>query len=86
MIGIPINLRGGFVHVNEMTLPRACAGRCNSASDLSPEVRSHLSEAAQKVFIARYNSTFDETNDSSKAEQAAWETIHQQFDEDENGI
>ena len=77
---------GEEVHVNEMTLPRACAGRCNSASDLSPEVRSHLSEDAQKVFIDRYNSAFDETNDSSKAEQAAWETIHQQFDEDENGV
>lgn len=77
---------GEEVHVNEMTLPRPCAGRCNSASDLSPEVRSHLSEDAQKTFIDRYNAVLDETNDPTKAEHAAWATIHQQYDEDENGV
>lgn len=77
---------GEEVHTNEAPLPRACAGRCNSASDLSPEVRSHLSEDAQKTFIDRYNSVLDETNDPMKAEHAAWDTIHQQYQEDENGV
>ncbi len=97
MAEVPVNKSGEFqllmqsaggeeVHVNEMTLPRPCAGRCNGAEDLSPEVRSHLSEEAQKIFIQRYNAALDENNDEIKSEQAAWQTIHQQFDEDENGI
>jgi cation transport regulator ChaB len=49
-------------------------------------VRSHLSEDAQKTFVERYNSVFDETEDPIKVEQAAWETIHQQYEEDENGV
>lgn len=77
---------GEEISVSEMTLPRACAGRCNSAADLSPEVRSHLSEEAQKTFIERYNAVLDETNDQSRAEHAAWDTIHQQYTEDENGV
>jgi cation transport regulator ChaB len=97
MAEVPVNKSGEFqllmqsaggeeVHVNEMTLPHPCAGRCNGAEDLSPEVRSHLSEEAQKIFIQRYNAALDENNDEIQSEQAAWETIHQQFDEDENGI
>ncbi|MEB3215772.1 MAG: ChaB family protein [Nostocales cyanobacterium 94392] len=77
---------GEETHTSELTLPRACSGNCNSAEDLAPEVRSHLSEAAQKTFIERYNSVLSETNDESKAEEAAWNTIHQQYEEDENGI
>ncbi|NES68219.1 MAG: hypothetical protein F6K24_24765 [Okeania sp. SIO2D1] len=77
---------GEEIHVSDSVLPRPCPGRCNSSEDLSPEVRSHLSEDAQKVFIDRYNSVFDETEDQSKAEQAAWDKIHQDFEEDENGI
>ncbi|HEY9849386.1 MAG TPA: ChaB family protein [Leptolyngbyaceae cyanobacterium] len=77
---------GEEVHTNEMTLPRPCSGRCDSPNDLSPEVRSHLSEDAQRTFIDRYNTLLDETNDPMKAEQGAWQTIHQQYDEDENGV
>lgn len=77
---------GEEVHVNEMTLPRACTGHCNSPSDLSPEVRSHLSEDAQTIFMQRYNTVLDETSDPTRAEQAAWATINQQFDEDESGV
>lgn len=77
---------GEEIHLSEQTLPRACPGRCNSADDLSPEVRSHLSENAQKTFIERYNSVLDETEDRSKAEQAAWDQIYQEFEEDENGV
>jgi cation transport regulator ChaB len=77
---------GEEVHASEMTLPRACAGRCTSAADLSPEVRAHLSPEAQQVFIDRYNDLLDQTSEESKAEQGAWETVHQQFDEDETGV
>lgn len=77
---------GEEVHTTEMTLPRACPGRCNEARDLSPEVRSHLSEEAQTTFMERYNTIFDETEDPMKAEQAAWETVHQQYEEDDKGV
>jgi cation transport regulator ChaB len=77
---------GEEIHINESTLPRSCPGRCNNSEDLSPEVRSHLSDAAQQDFIERYNSVFDETNDPIKAEQAAWDIIKDKYDEDENGI
>ena len=77
---------GQEVSVSEMTLPRAVKGRCNSPADLSPEVRSHLSEAAQKTFIEPYNAAFDETNDSIQAEHTAWDAIHQQYEEDESGV
>lgn len=77
---------GEEIHTSEMTLPRPCPGRCNGTEDLSPEVRSHLSQEAQRVFISAYNKSFDETDDAMKAEQAAWKKIYEQFDEDENGI
>jgi len=80
------NAGGEEIHTSDMTLPRPCPGKCNDPSDLSPEVRSHLSEAAQKTFIERYNSVYDENQDPIQAEQAAWETIHQQYEEDENGV
>lgn len=77
---------GEEISVSDMTLPRASTGRCSSPADLSPEVRSHLSEEAQKTFIDRYNQAFDETNDASKAEHTAWDAIHQQYEENEQGI
>ncbi|NMF63086.1 hypothetical protein DP113_04145 [Brasilonema octagenarum UFV-E1] len=77
---------GEEVNTIEQALPRACTAGCNGPEDLSPEIRSHLSAEAQSTFIERYNTAIKETNDESKAEQAAWETIHQQYDEDENGV
>ncbi|MBE9125697.1 MULTISPECIES: ChaB family protein [unclassified Coleofasciculus] len=77
---------GEEVHTSDMTLPRPCPGKCNDANDLSPEVRSHLSEDAQRTFIERYNTVYDENQDPIQAEQAAWEIIHQQYEEDENGV
>ncbi|WP_315787569.1 ChaB family protein [Fischerella sp. JS2] len=77
---------GEEIHTMETALPRPCPGRCNSPEDLSAEVRSHLSPEAQNTFIERYNAVLDETNDQTKAEQAAWEAVHQHFDEDDNGI
>ena len=78
--------KGEEIHVSDSPLPRPCPGRCNGPEELSPEVRSHLSDEAQQAFIDRYNAVFDETEDESKAENAAWETIHQQYSEDENGV
>ena len=77
---------GEEIHVNEATLPRPCPGKCNGAEDLSPEIRSHLSEAAQQDFINTYNATYEETNDETKAEHQAWSTIKDEYDEDENGV
>lgn len=77
---------GEEVAVNEMTLPRPCEGRCNSPEDLSPEIRTHLSEDAQKTFIDRYNAALEDNQDPMQAESTAWETIHQQYEEDENGV
>ncbi|ABA22480.1 conserved hypothetical protein [Trichormus variabilis ATCC 29413] len=70
----------------DKTLARPCPGPCKSSEDLSPEVRSHLSSEAQSTFIERYNGVLNETSDEFTAEQAAWEAVHQKFDEDENGV
>ncbi|AFY34740.1 ChaB family protein [Calothrix sp. PCC 7507] len=77
---------GEEVHTSEKTLARPCLGPCNGPNDLSPEVRAHLSQEAQRTFIERYNNVLDETSDEFTAEQAAWEAVRQQFDEDENGV
>ncbi len=97
MVEVPANRSGEFqlllenaggeeISTHELTLPHPCPGKCNSPSDLSPEVRAHLSEDAQKAFIDRYNATYDDTHDEIKAEQAAWRSVHQQYSEDENGV
>lgn len=97
MVEVPADKSGEFqlliesaggeeIHTTEGILPRPCAGRCNSPEDLSAEVRSHLSEAAQQTFIDRYNAVLAESNDEMKAEQAAWDTIREKFDVDENGL
>jgi cation transport regulator ChaB len=77
---------GEEIHVSDQPLSRACSGRCSDVESLSPEVRAHLSPEAQQTFIEGYNSVYDETNDETKAEQGAWETIHQQYEEDEQGV
>ena len=77
---------GEEIHINDSILPRPCVGKCGSADDLSPEVRSHLSEAAQHDFIETYNKVLDETEDETKAEHQAWANIKDKYDEDENGV
>lgn len=77
---------GEEIHTTEATLPRGGSGTLSDTTQLSPEVRSHLSEDAQKTFLERYNSVYSETEDASKAEHAAWDTIHQQYAENENGV
>ena len=77
---------GEEIHINESILPRPCKGQCNKVEDLSPEVRSHLSDAAQQDFIERYNAVLSETDDETKAEQQAWASIKDKYDEDDNGV
>jgi cation transport regulator ChaB len=77
---------GEEVHTNETTLPRKRSGQLESPSDLSPEVRSHLSEDAQRLFIANYNSALAESGDEAKADHHAWDMVTQQFEQDENGV
>ena len=77
---------GEEIHVNESILPRPCPGQCNGVEDLSPEIRTHLSEAAQQDFIQKYNAVLNETDDETKAEQQAWAAIHEQYEEDEDGV
>ena len=77
---------GEEIHLNDATLPRPCTGQCQDPADLSPEVRSHLSEAAQQDFIATYNQVLTETDDETKAEHQAWANIKDKYDEDENGV
>lgn len=77
---------GEEIHTTDQTLTRPCSGPCKSPEDLSPEVRSHLCDQAQRTFMDRYNAVLDETGNEVTAEQAAWEAVHQQFDEDEQGV
>jgi len=77
---------GEEIHSTEKILARPCPGPCNRPEDLSPEVRSHLSQEAQRTFIERYNVTLSETSDEFTSEQAAWDAVRQQFDEDEKGV
>jgi cation transport regulator ChaB len=77
---------GEEINTIEATLARACPGECNNSEDLSPEIRTHLSQEAQGTFIEQYNTVLRETNDETKAEHLAWEAVHQKYDEDENGV
>ena len=77
---------GEEVHINETPLPRKQAGQIEAPSKLSPEIRSHLSEDAQRLFIANYNSELAQSGDESKAEHHAWDVVCEQFEQDENGI
>jgi cation transport regulator ChaB len=73
------------IHIMDAPLPRA-GGEYNSPADLSPEIRTHLSPAAQTLFVSSYNAAMKELNDQHQAEQAAWAKVQAQFDEDENGV
>ncbi|MEA5576692.1 ChaB family protein [Anabaena sp. UHCC 0451] len=77
---------GEEINIIEKALDHPCPGRCNKPEDLSPEVRAHLSPEAQQLFMKRYNAVLNENSDEFNAEQSAWDTVHQQFDEDENGV
>ena len=77
---------GEEIHVTDKTLTHPCSGPCNSPEDLSIEVRSRLSQEAQRTFMDRYNAVLDQTSDEFAAEQAAWEAVYEQFDEDESGV
>lgn len=77
---------GEEVHTNETPLPRKRTGAIEDPSQLSPEVRSHLSEDAQRMFIANYNEELSKSSDEAKAEHHAWDVVSQQFEQDEHGV
>ncbi|MBD2464457.1 ChaB family protein [Oscillatoria sp. FACHB-1407] len=77
---------GDEISIINTPLPRQRSGQIEAPTHLAPEVRSHLSEAAQQVYIDRYNAALIETNDEQQAEHIAWDAVHQQFDEDEHGV
>lgn len=78
--------RGEEIHTTDTTFTHPCPGPCTSPEDLYVEVRSHLSEPAQRTFMDKYNTMLDQTSDEFASEQAAWEAVRQEFDEDENGV
>jgi cation transport regulator ChaB len=77
---------GEEISVLQSALPRQKTGAIEDVNHLSPEVRSHLSQEAQRKYLERYNAALTETNDEAQAERLAWDTIHQQYEEDENGV
>lgn len=77
---------GQEIHTVDRPLARACEGLCNGIEGLSPEVRNHLSEDAQKDFAEKYNEVYRENEDSLEAEKAAWDMIHERYDEDDSGV
>jgi cation transport regulator ChaB len=80
------NAGGQEVHVIDQPLSHACDGLCDGVESLSPEVRNHLSESAQRDFVEAYNKAYGENSDAIEAEKAAWEIIHTSYDEDETGV
>ncbi len=74
------------VHTSDKALPRPCAGKCNSPDDLTPDVKSHLSPAAQAMFIEQYNGSIDRGKAASDAEHDAWDVIRASFTEDDHGV
>ncbi len=77
---------GQEVHTIDQPLSRACEGLCDGVESLSPEVRNHLSESAQREFVEEYNKSYGQSNDALEAEKAAWSAIHERYDEDETGV
>ena len=77
---------GKEVHITDSALPHACEGLCEGVDKISPEVRNHLSEAAQKDFVEKYNEVYQQKEDAIEAEKAAWDTIHERYEEDEMGV
>ncbi|MBW4420003.1 MAG: ChaB family protein [Myxacorys californica WJT36-NPBG1] len=77
---------GEEISTLQSALPRQKEGAIEDVSHLSPEVRSHLSEDAQRKYLERYNAALTETNDETQAERLAWDAIHQQYEEDESGV
>ncbi len=69
----------------DMSIPRQPEGRLESAEQLSPEIRSHLSPEAQQTFFEAYNEAWEDTGNGTLASARAWEKIEQEYDRDEHG-
>lgn len=97
MAEVPVDRAGGYqlllesaggedIHLSDVPLPRPCEGECSGPDDLAPEVRKHLSDAAQTDFIATYNRVLQESSDAGQAEHEAWNMIRLKYQENEQGV
>lgn len=77
---------GEEIHVcSDMIIPRQPNGSLESPEDLSPEMRSHLSEADQKVLVNAYNQAL-ESEDEVRDLMTTWNAVEQNFKKDDNGV
>lgn len=70
----------------DMKIPRENAEQIQSAADLSPEIRAHLSEDAQQTFVQTYRSQFEQSQDSAQAMSQAWHQVESDFERDDDGV
>jgi cation transport regulator ChaB len=66
---------GEEVAITDQTLPREKPGAFAGPEELAPQVRSHLSPAAQKTYIDAYNAEYEASRDESRADLSAWESV-----------
>jgi cation transport regulator ChaB len=68
-----------------MIIPRQGDGKIERLEDLSPEVRSHLSESAQQTFKEAYNQALTHSRTASQAIIDAWQAVENHFNRDDQG-
>ncbi|NJL88164.1 MAG: hypothetical protein HC886_22890 [Leptolyngbyaceae cyanobacterium SM1_1_3] len=71
---------------SDMKIPRENAQQIQSAADLSPEIRAHLSETAQQTFVETYSAEFEHSSDSGEAMSKAWQKVEAEFERDQEGV
>ncbi len=69
-----------------MQIPRQPDGLLEAPEDLSPEIRTHLSNDAQQTFIWAYNENLINSKDSESATLAAWNQVEAKYQQDEQGF
>jgi cation transport regulator ChaB/uncharacterized membrane protein len=70
---------------DEMSIPRQPDNMIEAPAELSPEIRSRLSEDAQQTFIWAYNEAFLYSQDAEDAILKAWNAVEATYQKDENG-
>lgn len=69
------------------TAERTLSAVFKEQSDVDQAIRRLIERNVPRDhIIERYNAVLDETGDEMRAEQAAWVVIHEQYDEDDNGV
>ncbi len=70
---------------DDMLIPRQPDGLLEAPTELSPDLRSRLSEDAQQTFIWAYNEAFLYSQDSEDATLKAWEVVEETYQKDDSG-